>query len=162
MYRLLVDENFTPILSTFYKQLKLYRNFFFSGEIFDNLSQTEVEILSSVARDGYPNTAKEIATLLNVSKPLLSQNVEKLVNGRYLNKEIAQNDKRVQILTLGEKGLPLTDNLLSLGEDFNKVIMEDVSEEEFRVLNKVLKKMTKNLEKAIQIQETKEIKRLKE
>lgn len=156
MYRLLVDENFTPILSTFYKQLKLYRNFFFSGEIFDNLSQTEVEILSSVAREDYPDTAKEIATLLNVSKPLLSQNVDKLVRRGYLNKEIAQNDKRVQILTLGEKGLPLKDDLLSLGEDFNKVIMEDVSLEEFKILNKVLRKMTKNLEIAIEIKESRE------
>jgi DNA-binding MarR family transcriptional regulator len=148
MYRLLTDENFTPIFSTFYKKLQNYRNSYLSTRGFDDLTKTEVEILSCVARKDFPNTAKGITKYLNVSKTLVSQNIESLVSSGYLERRVNPKDKRWQILSLGEKSYPLHDKLLSLGDDFYKTINKNITYEEMQVFSQVLKKMTSNLEEA--------------
>lgn len=148
MYRLLTDENFTPIFSTFYKKLQEYRNAYLSPEDFDGLTKTEIEILSCVAREHFPNTAKGIRKYLNVSKTLVSQNIDSLVVSGYLEKRINPKDKRWQILSLGEKSYPLWEKLLSLGEDFYEIINKDITYDEMKIFTDVLKKMTRNLEEA--------------
>lgn len=145
MYRLLTDENFTPLFTTFYTALQKYRNLYLSAGNFSGLNKTEVEILSCVARENYPNNAKGIARYLNVSKPLVSQRVEFLVNEGYLRRNKNPKDRRWHTLSLGEKSFPILGKLLSLGDDFYGMIERGISEEEIEVFTKVLKKMTENL-----------------
>ena len=151
MYRLLIDENFTPIFSTFYKKLQRYRNAYLLAKNFNGLSKTEIEILSCVARENYPNNAKWIAKYLGVSKTLVSQNIDNLVTSGYLERKVNPEDKRWHIISIGEKSLPLLEKLLSLGEDFNIVINKNISYDEMRIFADVLKKMSNNLEEAIAI-----------
>lgn len=149
MYRLLKDEDFNPVFSTFYKKLQQYRDSYISTKDFDNLSRTKIEILLCIATEDFPNNAKWIAKCLSVSKALVSQNIDSLVGEGYLNSEISSKDKRWHILSLGEKSLPLKAKLFALVEDFNKTIGNEISYGEMEHFLKTLNKITINLDNAI-------------
>ena len=150
MYRLLKYEDFNPVFSTFYKKLQKYRNAYFLTRNFDNLTRTEIEILLCIANDNFPNNAKWIAKYLNVSKALVSQNIDSLVTNGYIERTINTEDKRWHILSLGERSTPLSGNLFLLAEDFNRAINKDITYEEMKAFTDVLKKMARNLDEATQ------------
>ena len=151
MYRLITDKEDRHTISTFIKAMENYRKKYLANNTFNNLSNTEVEILSCVARQESLYTAKEMVAFLNVSKGLVSQKIDFLETEGYLTKQINPKDKRSHLLSLGKKSIPFAPDLINIGNDFYQMLRRDVSDDEVLIFDKVLRVMSNNIEEEMKI-----------
>lgn len=151
MYRLITDKEDRHTISTFIKAMENYRKRYITSNSFNNLSNTEVEILSCVALQESLYTAKEIVAFLNISKGLVSQRIDFLVSEGYLIKEINDKDKRSHFLSLGEKSMPFAEDLINIGDNFYQMLRRGVSDKDVLIFDKVLQIMSNNIEDEMKI-----------
>ena len=149
MYGSLRDLNGEPLFSVLFKELHAYRDMHLLDSEIRNLSKTEIEILTYMAKKDRDFTAKELSGYISVSKALISRSIDHLIREGYLTKEKDPKDKRWHILSLGEKSKPYEDALLALRNDFYEVITKDLSEEDISAFAATIQIMTHNVQEAI-------------
>ncbi|MHC1748191.1 MAG: MarR family winged helix-turn-helix transcriptional regulator [Cellulosilyticaceae bacterium] len=91
-------------------------------------------------------TQKELADRINVKEPTIVTLIDRLQKNNLVIRCKDNNDRRVTLLSLTEKGLELHKCLLPVGEEFSKQITANISDDELRIFNKVMAQMMKNTE----------------
>lgn len=97
----------------------------------------------------YPGlSAVEVAERTLMDKVAVSRAVTKLIKNGRIDREFADADRRRSILNLSEKGWEVHNEIAPLALDFERELVEDIDEEDFKVFNRILEQL---LEKARQI-----------
>ena len=94
-----------------------------------------------------PMSQKELAVLMNVQDPSLARLIDRMERDQLLRRIENPRDKRVKILELTEAGRSKAEALMPYGQEFSDLLLEDITDEEVEIFQKVLKKMVRNIEK---------------
>lgn len=91
-------------------------------------------------------TQKELAERINVKEPTVVTLIDRMQKNDLVVRCKDDNDRRITLLSLTEKGMALHKQLLPVGEEFSKQITSGITEDELRIFNEVMAKMIKNTE----------------
>ena len=87
---------------------------------------------------------RELSQRMRISDSSAGRLIDRLQRDGLVKRVPSPTDRRVTLLELTEEGDRTISELFHVGVEFNDDIMEGISEEEIRVFQRVLEKMTKN------------------
>lgn len=91
-------------------------------------------------------TNTEISEILDIRPSSVTALVNKLVDRGIVQKVPLENDRRVTILKLTDKGQTVVDNVQNADDIFTEQLFKNMSEEEQDELSELLKKVADNLD----------------
>jgi len=98
-------------------------------------------------RSDNPMSQKDLADLMNIQDSSLARLIDRMERDGLLHRIENPMDKRVKFLQLTEAGRLKAVDLLPKGAEFSNLLLEDISEEELEIFNRVLNKMLNNIKK---------------
>ncbi len=98
-------------------------------------------------RDGL--SSSELAELLNVTPPTISNMVKRMRQNGYVEKRRDSNDERVTRVYLTEQGRAAMGALQQIVDDVNETMSAGLSAEEIAILLPILKKIMINIENTL-------------
>lgn len=94
-------------------------------------------------------TAQDMVEHFKVDKATLTKTIKKLLEIDYITVESDNKDKRVKHLYLSEKAFPAAERIKEIHSEFHKVLSEGLSEEDIAAAEKLMERMTDNINKKI-------------
>lgn len=85
-----------------------------------------------------------------VDKSTITRNIKKLINKNLIKRYKYKKDKRQYIVLPTKKGIQIHEKVKNIFKLWNKEIMEDVSENEREVFEKITEKLLKNSQALIE------------
>lgn len=92
---------------------------------------------------------KELAEKMNIKESSVARLLDRMERDGLVERVKNENDKRVTNLRLTDKGKKYRVKLLPEGEEFEKLLYKNISEEEMRIFTAVLTKMVNNISENI-------------
>lgn len=108
---------------------------------FSDLSVTEMHIIEAIGRN-VEKTMSEVAGVLNVTVGTLTTAINRLIRKGYVERKRIEEDRRVVLIKLTEKGDLAFINHEKFHNDMIQGILEDLSEEHEGIFIDSLKKVT--------------------
>lgn len=138
----------TEMLLSGVKAQKLYK--LLCGSIGQKytLTQNEMDVLLFLSTYQDMDTAKEFTKYRMCSKALICKSVDALVKKGYLNPVQDQQDRRCIHLKITPEADGLVEELQMIKNRFMDILYCGVTLREMNVLEKVLRKMNKNIQEA--------------
>ena len=93
-------------------------------------------------------SAVEVAERTLMDKVAVSRAVKKLIKNGRIDRQFADADRRRSILNLSEEGQKVHNEIAPLALDFERQLVEDISEEDYETFNSILEQL---LDKARQL-----------
>ncbi len=90
---------------------------------------------------------KELAALMNIQDPSIARLIDRMERDGLLHRIENPKDKRMKFLELTETGQLKAEALMPYGQEFSDLLLEDITDEEVEIFQKVLKKMLNNIMK---------------
>lgn len=140
-----LNPNGNAFLVSFTKAKKTYKKFI--SPTLNNLGLThnEFEILVFLQENLEYNTAKDIVEFSGLSKGLISRSIESLLKKEMLIIKKDEKDKRIVRLYISDSAIETIDVLNKVSNEFCKLLLEGLKEEELAAFDNILNKMIKNL-----------------
>lgn len=105
-----------------------------------NVSIPEWRVIAVLGR--FPGlSAVEVAERTLMDKVAVSRAVTKLIKNSRIDRKFADADKRRSILTLSEEGRQLHDEIAELALDFERDLLEGISQDEVDTLNHMMERL---------------------
>lgn len=140
-----LNPNGNAFLVSFTKAKKTYKKFI-SPTLNDlGLTHNEFEILVFLQENLEYNTAKDIVEFSGLSKGLISRSIESLLKKEMLTIKKDDKDKRIVRLYISDSAIETIDLLNKISNEFCRLLLEDLKDEELIVFDNILNKMIKNL-----------------
>lgn len=130
---MLLVRQFNDILKIEGKVLK-------DGE-FNDLSVTEMHIIEAIGVER-ELTMSEVANELDITVGTLTTAINKLIKKEYVERRRIEEDRRVVLIKLTEKGIKAYHSHAAFHEDMIKGVILELDENEERILIESLKKLT--------------------
>lgn len=86
-------------------------------------------------------SAVEVADRTMLDKVAVSRAVTKLIKNGRIDREFADADRRRSILNLSEEGKKVHDEIAPLALAFERELLQDIGEEDYKTFNVVLERM---------------------
>lgn len=115
-----------------------------------NLSSIQIRLMNYLhhsAQMGVPVYQKDIEREFGIRRSSVTSVLTNLEKGGYVKRNSVDNDARLKQVTLTEEAAAKMDINIEKINDFEKSIMEGISEEEFDSLRTVLEKLRNNIER---------------
>lgn len=113
-----------------------------------DLSQNEGSVLLFLYNNKL-DTAKEISEYRSISKSLVSKSINNLYSRGYIGLIEDKKDKRINRLYITKSAKEIVTDLHLAQENFYTLLQKDISEEDLKLMNKILKKLYNNIYKEI-------------
>lgn len=140
-----LNPNGNAFLVSFTKAKKTYKKFI-SPTLNDlGLTHNEFEILVFLQENLEYNTAKDIVEFSGLSKGLISRSIESLLRKEMLTIKKDDKDKRLVRLYISNSAIETINFLNKISNDFCKLLLEGLKDEELISFDNILNKMIKNL-----------------
>ncbi|MEI8217110.1 MAG: MarR family transcriptional regulator [Eubacteriales bacterium] len=91
-------------------------------------------------------TMTELAETIGAPMSTATGIVDRLVRNQYLKRERSEEDRRVVVLKLTDKGISLSTELKELISQYTSMVLEDLTDEEQRFLVQIILKIFKTLQ----------------
>lgn len=105
----------------------------------DNLSITEIHTIDAIGTEGN-KTMGEIANNLRITVGTLTTAINRLIKKGYVERKRVEEDRRVVLVNLTEKGEEAFKIHKSFHDEMIKVILEEFQGEDLDVLSRILNK----------------------
>ncbi|WP_123053869.1 MarR family transcriptional regulator [Clostridium sp. JN-1] len=102
-------------------------------------------VMYYLLKDGQMSQS-DLAKKMNIKDSTVVRLIDRIEKDEFIKRVKNSKDRRITYVTLTEKGKKRIEELLSVGEEMSKVFSKNISDEEFEVFNRVLKKMAENAE----------------
>lgn len=112
-----------------------------------NLCRIDLQILTYLESAGEYNTSKNIVDTGFFTKGHVSQSLTRLQQMELVKLEQDNMDRRLYHLFLTEKAKEIVQEVHAVQCKINKIVFQDISEEELRLLSKIAAKITDNIQK---------------
>lgn len=109
-----------------------------------NMSQTALDILLIVSDEKIIHTAREIGHIIDLKPNLISTNVEKLVQGGYLERKLDEKDRRVIHLISTQKSRDIYRRGKEIQIEYLRELGSNITKDEFEIFVNCLKKINDN------------------
>lgn len=93
---------------------------------------------------------RELSNLMHVKDSSIGRLIDRLERDGIVVRNRSKKDRRVIKISLSEKGKETFKKLCPLGEEFNNILIKDISKEDMNTFEKVLKTMLKNINNDVQ------------
>ena len=110
-----------------------------------DFTPNETAMMIYMLKNPEVDIAKDIAYNLNISQSLICRSTDSLFKKGFIDIEKDSSDRRINHLRLKIKDKQLRDKLLSLNDDFEKRLIDDISDSDMDTFQKVIKRMDKNV-----------------
>lgn len=128
-----------------WKLKKAYETIFQKVSEEFKLTQNEIDVLLFLKNNAPLNTARDIARYRAMSKSMISKSVDSLYKRGYLSYEIDESDKRCIHLNINPIASEIVDSLSKIQKTFFITITKDITEDESKIVQRVLNKMQENI-----------------
>ena len=91
-------------------------------------------------------TMTELAETIGAPMSTATGIVDRLVRNQYLKRERSEEDRRVVVLKLTEKGISLSTELKELITQYTSMVLEDLTDEEQKFLMQIILKIFKTIQ----------------
>ncbi|QUH21713.1 MarR family transcriptional regulator [Alkaliphilus sp. B6464] len=92
---------------------------------------------------------KELAEKMNIKESSVARLLDRMERDGLVERVKNENDKRVTNVRLTDKGKQYRIKLLPEGEEFEKLLYKNISDEEMKIFTTVLSKMVSNINENI-------------
>lgn len=140
-----LNPNGNAFLVSFTKAKKTYKKFISPALNDLGLTHNEFEILVFLQENLEYNTAKDIVEFSGLSKGLISRSIESLLKKEMLTIKKDDKDKRIVRLYISNSAIETINFLNKISNDFCKLLLEGLKDEELISFDNILNKMIKNL-----------------
>ncbi|NQU26804.1 MAG: MarR family transcriptional regulator [Candidatus Marinimicrobia bacterium] len=110
----------------------------------DRISRTQLSILKILYISG-PQSVRSLAEIFNLSSAAISQNVDRLVKLKFINRQQQPEDRRAVTISIKKTGVSLLNKYDELRYQLHIDVLADYSEEEHIEFDKLLEKYIGNL-----------------
>lgn len=125
------------LVDLFHEILKLEEDAIITEE-FSNLTNNDMHIIEAIGLQG-ENTMSMVAKKLGITAGSLTTSVNGLVNKKYVIRHRNEQDRRVVLLRLTEKGIRAYEHHKEYHRKMTQAVMNKLTDEEIPVLVKTLK-----------------------
>ena len=105
-----------------------------------DLTMTEMHTIHAVG-DDRPRTMSEVAKDLNITMGTLTTGIDKLIKKGYVIRKRTEEDKRVVLVELTEKGIEANKMHDEFHQDMIRSVIDSLDGDEERILTEALKKL---------------------
>lgn len=113
------------------------------------LGYMEFVTLIFLANNKEYNKASDIVTLLGIAKSHVSSTLDQLEKKNLIERVKDESDKRSSIIRIKENAKEIINDGRKAQEEYWKMVVKDIDEEELRKLNETLMKIEKNVKEKI-------------
>lgn len=113
----------------------------------NNMTTIELDVLLFLANNPEYDTAKEIVQHRNIAKSYVSKAVDLLIKRDFLSAYVDENDHRLLHLKINDVAQPVIKQGQNAQKEFVKILHRNISEEDLKVVRKVIAAMVDNLKK---------------
>ncbi len=103
-----------------------------TGE-FEDITINDMHVIEAIGR-GEPRPSSVIAKKLSVTMGTLTKSIDRLTRNQYVLRERSDEDKRLVLLSLTEKGIRADEHHQKFHEEMVKAAMAQFDEQETRIL----------------------------
>lgn len=137
----------SQLFACFNKKVALYNKQ--KGIVCDKhkITPTSFDILLFLHNNPEVRTAEEICRLRGVKPAIVSVDIDKLIKGDYITRDIDKNDRRRFLISLTDKVKGITDDGTEMQRKFGDMLFTGVDPDETRIYLNVLEKMLVNINK---------------
>jgi DNA-binding MarR family transcriptional regulator len=110
-----------------------------------NLTFPQFQVLYALKLRG-PQKVSELAEMLGLTSPAITSLTDKLLASGYVNRERAENDRRVVYTSITEKGMSTIGQIVEDQQEIITVFFEMLSEEDVQHLRRIFSLMLLNID----------------
>lgn len=92
-------------------------------------------------------TQRQLADKMSIKEPTIVRLLDKMELLGWVIRTNSEDDKRIKLLNLTEKGRKIESEMLSVAEKFRDDVVQDISQEELKIYSSVLDRMQSNIKK---------------
>jgi DNA-binding MarR family transcriptional regulator len=92
-------------------------------------------------------TQKQLADQMSLKEPTVVRLLDKMEIHGWVNRVNSENDKRIKLLNLTDRGQKIETEMLDVAEKFRNDVINDITADEIDKYKSVLDKMLHNIEK---------------
>lgn len=134
------EETLNRLLVNFFKFIMELEEKKLITDEFSDLTYNDMHVIEAIGRQE-PLKMSQIAKKLTVTTGTLTKSVDALEKKGYVRRERSSNDKRVVKIILTERGIQAYEHHERFHQDMIAFILDNVSEEESKVLQSALEKL---------------------
>jgi len=127
------------LVSLFNEIMDIEQRALITGE-FKEISLNDMHVIEAIGLEE-PKNMSTVAKALSVTVGTLTIAINNLVKKNYVNRVRSEEDRRVVLLSLSEKGIKAYHHHQNFHEQMVNAVMEDLNEEELSALVKALKRL---------------------
>lgn len=107
-------------------------------EEFRDITLNDMHVIEAIGIEG-PRTSSAVAKTLSVTMGTLTKAIDRLVKNGYVLRERSEEDKRLVLLSLKEKGVEAYEHHQKFHQDMVKAVVKQFTKEEAEDLAKTLR-----------------------
>jgi len=146
-------DNHLEILLTGQQFKKLYEKKYNQISKKYSLTKIEVEILLFLQNNQCYDTAKDIVELRAFTKSHVSKAIDSLIKSGYVVRKSDEHDRRSAHLKLAPAARFIVEEASELRNSLKNNLYKDISLEEKQVMERVARKIAKNIREALELEE---------
>lgn len=128
-----------------WKLKKMYEKALYLSTKEFQLTQGEIDVLLFLFNNKPLDTAKDIVQYRYISKSMVSKSVDSLLKKSYLSCQTDSTDRRNIHLMIEPIAIPVVEKLLAVQKNFLNVLLNDITEDEYKVIKRVFSKINNNI-----------------
>lgn len=133
----------TLLVSLFYDIMDIEEQSLITEE-FKDISVNDMHIIEAIGMDE-PKPSSVVAKKMDITMGTLTKAIDGLTSKNYVNRERSQEDKRVVLLSLADKGKAAFHHHAEFHRNMIKAVMAQLDQEEMEILTKSLEDLTRYL-----------------
>lgn len=124
---------------------KLYEKYYDKLMLAYDLKKIDIDVLYFLSRSGTCDTARDIASLMYVSKAHVSKSIENLHLKDLIELVGDSSDRRYVHIRISKKGEPVIEEIKRIKKHASSILYDGITNEERQVLVKIANKIADNI-----------------
>ncbi len=137
-----INNTLNEILVRLFRDINAIEERAIRTEEYENMTTNDMHVIEAIGMDGAKNMTS-VAKTLEVTTGTLTIAVNSLVKKGYVNRIRSEEDRRVVLISLSEKGKKAFLHHQKFHEQMISDVLQELTEEEQQVLEKALTKLNR-------------------
>lgn len=137
-----INRTLNEVLVKLFRDINTLEERAIRTEEYRDVTSNDMHVMEAIGPDGTKNMTS-VARELEVTTGTLTISVNSLVKKGYVDRTRSEEDRRVVLISLSEKGQKAYLHHRKFHEEMIDAVLKDLTEEEQRALEKALSKLTR-------------------
>lgn len=112
-----------------------------------DITPMQAKVIMTIYKSSEPLCQKDLEGPISCNKSTMSSIVSTMEKNDLLRRQVSENDSRINYLVLTDKGLEMVEYLKNDRSITEKILSDNVSDDEYTTFIEVIEKIRKNLER---------------